>query len=178
MVKCTYLPSLEKCLVRSLENGYFSRSQKNVYKEGERAKYVCNDDFRTEHEGGEVTCTKDDWSPPPRCIRESECACILLRFLAKTSKSIITSPTLIHHLCLVALSLGDLQLKHNDLILSTGSCSSHGPERCWGQSLYKSAERSPIKCPYVARSDLLECKLWDGSHLSSVVKSCYNIAMQ
>ncbi|XP_009883235.1 PREDICTED: complement factor H, partial [Charadrius vociferus] len=64
---------LKKCLVRSLENGYFTRSQKNVYKEGERAKYVCNDDFHTEHEGGEVTCTKDDWSPPPRCIREKKC---------------------------------------------------------------------------------------------------------
>ena len=73
VVKCTCLPSLEKCHVRQLENGYFSRSQKNVYKEGERVKYVCNDDYHTEYEDGEVTCTKDDWSPPPRCIRKSEC---------------------------------------------------------------------------------------------------------
>ena len=48
VVKCTCLPSLEKCHVRQLENGYFSRSQKNVYKEGERVKYVCNDDYHTE----------------------------------------------------------------------------------------------------------------------------------
>ncbi|XP_009571686.1 PREDICTED: complement factor H-like, partial [Fulmarus glacialis] len=64
---------LKKCHIRQLENGYFSQSQKNVYKEGERAKYVCNDDYHTEHEDGEVTCTKDDWSPPPRCIRKKKC---------------------------------------------------------------------------------------------------------
>ncbi|XP_068262726.1 complement factor H-like [Nyctibius grandis] len=75
---------LKKCHVRQLENGYFSHSQKTVYKEGERVKYLCNDDYHTEHEDGEVTCTKDDWSPPPRCIRKSECACILLRFLGNT----------------------------------------------------------------------------------------------
>ncbi|XP_010176963.1 PREDICTED: complement factor H, partial [Mesitornis unicolor] len=64
---------LKKCHVRQLENGYFSYSQKNVYKEGDRVKYVCNDDYYTEHEDGEVTCTKDDWSPPPRCIRKKKC---------------------------------------------------------------------------------------------------------
>ncbi|NXV85918.1 CFAH factor, partial [Calonectris borealis] len=64
---------LKKCHVRQLENGYYSQSQKNVYTEGERVKYVCNDDYHTEHEDGEVTCTKDDWSPPPRCIRKKKC---------------------------------------------------------------------------------------------------------
>lgn len=120
VVKCTCLPSSEKCHVGRIENGYFPRSWKNVYKEGERAKYVCNDGYHTEREDGEVMCTKDDWSPPPRCIRKSERACILLRFLAKTSKSTITSPTLIHNHCLVTVSLGALQLKHNAVILSTG----------------------------------------------------------
>ncbi|NXI40181.1 CFAH factor, partial [Galbula dea] len=63
---------LKKCYVRQLENGYFPQRQK-VYKEGERAKYICSDDYYTEREDGEVTCTKDGWSPPPRCIRKKRC---------------------------------------------------------------------------------------------------------
>uniref|UniRef100_A0A8C8A960 Sushi domain-containing protein n=1 Tax=Otus sunia TaxID=257818 RepID=A0A8C8A960_9STRI len=65
---------LKICNARQPENGYFSQSWKKAYKEGERAKYVCNTDYQTEHEGGEVTCTKNGWSSPPRCIRQSECA--------------------------------------------------------------------------------------------------------
>ncbi|XP_074894993.1 complement factor H-like isoform X1 [Buteo buteo] len=64
---------LKKCHVRQLENGYFSYGRKNVYKEGERVKYVCSDDYYAEHKDGQVTCTKDDWSPPPRCIRKKKC---------------------------------------------------------------------------------------------------------
>uniref|UniRef100_A0A8C8A8Y4 Sushi domain-containing protein n=1 Tax=Otus sunia TaxID=257818 RepID=A0A8C8A8Y4_9STRI len=63
---------LKICNARQPENGYFSQSWKKAYKEGERAKYVCNTDYQTEHEGGEVTCTKNGWSSPPRCIRQSE----------------------------------------------------------------------------------------------------------
>ncbi|XP_027642316.1 complement factor H [Falco peregrinus] len=64
---------LKKCYVRRVENGYFIRSWQNAYNEGERVKYACNNDYYTEHEGGEVTCTKKDWSPPPRCIRKKKC---------------------------------------------------------------------------------------------------------
>ncbi|NXI56729.1 CFAH factor, partial [Chloroceryle aenea] len=63
---------LKKCNVGYLQNGYFSRSQ-NSYKEGERIRYFCSDDYFTEHEDGEVTCTRDGWSPPPRCIRKKKC---------------------------------------------------------------------------------------------------------
>uniref|UniRef100_A0A8C8A8U7 Sushi domain-containing protein n=1 Tax=Otus sunia TaxID=257818 RepID=A0A8C8A8U7_9STRI len=103
---------LKICNARQPENGYFSQSWKKAYKEGERAKYVCNTDYQTEHEGGEVTCTKNGWSSPPRCIRQSECACILLRFLAKTSKSIITSPTLI---------------RNNSTLIETSTIECFGP---------------------------------------------------
>jgi len=68
-----YLPPLENCHVRRLENGYYSDNHENVYKEGEKVRYRCNDDYYAEHEHGEVTCTKDGLSPPPRCIRKSEC---------------------------------------------------------------------------------------------------------
>uniref|UniRef100_A0A8C3JEH4 Sushi domain-containing protein n=1 Tax=Calidris pygmaea TaxID=425635 RepID=A0A8C3JEH4_9CHAR len=73
VVKCIYLPSLEICNVGYLENGYFLRRQ-HAYIEGEKLKYRCNDDFHTEQEDGEVTCTKDGWSPTPTCVRNSECA--------------------------------------------------------------------------------------------------------
>ncbi|XP_065513047.1 complement factor H-related protein 4-like [Caloenas nicobarica] len=67
---------LKNCRIGHLENGYFSHNMKNIYKEGERVKYVCNGEYYTEHENGEVTCTKDDWSPPPRCIRKKQCQSI------------------------------------------------------------------------------------------------------
>uniref|UniRef100_A0A8B9TAM8 Sushi domain-containing protein n=1 Tax=Anas platyrhynchos TaxID=8839 RepID=A0A8B9TAM8_ANAPL len=70
------------CFVTHLENGYF-RYNRYTYTEGERIQYVCNQDYRTESAGGEVTCTKNGWSPFPRCIRKSECAYILSQFLAK-----------------------------------------------------------------------------------------------
>ncbi|KFW68593.1 Complement factor H, partial [Pygoscelis adeliae] len=64
---------LKKCHVGRVENGYFSRSWKRVYTEGEKVKYGCYDGYHSEREDGEVTCTKDDWSPPPRCIRKKKC---------------------------------------------------------------------------------------------------------
>ncbi|KAK4820203.1 hypothetical protein QYF61_021708 [Mycteria americana] len=64
---------LKKCHAGQLKNGYVPRSPKDVYMEGERVKYVCDSGYHTEHEGGEVMCTKDDWTPPPRCIRKKTC---------------------------------------------------------------------------------------------------------
>ncbi|NWW44763.1 CFAH factor, partial [Pedionomus torquatus] len=63
---------LKTCNVGHLEKGYFLRKQ-DFYKEGEKIKYVCNNDFHAEHEDGEVTCTKDGWSPSPRCIPNKKC---------------------------------------------------------------------------------------------------------
>lgn len=83
VVKCAFLPSLEKCYVGEVENGYFpGRGWDDFYKEGERVRYVCYNDYQAQHE--EVTCTKNGWAPAPRCTRKSECACILVRFLSKT----------------------------------------------------------------------------------------------
>ncbi|NXX94416.1 CFAH factor, partial [Centropus bengalensis] len=64
---------LKTCEVKYLENGHFLNNYKHVYKEGERGNYVCNIDYQTAHEDGEVLCTKDGWSPPPRCIRKKQC---------------------------------------------------------------------------------------------------------
>ncbi|NWX85764.1 CFAH factor, partial [Nothoprocta pentlandii] len=61
------------CRVKQLENGAFLTRNKYVYKEGEAIKYSCSVDYTPEKERGQVTCTKNDWSPPPRCIRKNLC---------------------------------------------------------------------------------------------------------
>lgn len=83
VVKCTFLPPLEKCFIAELAGGYFlHRGWDNFYKEGERARYACYQDFQAQH--NEVTCTRNGWAPPPRCTRKSEWASILVKFLPKT----------------------------------------------------------------------------------------------
>ncbi|NXG09896.1 CFAH factor, partial [Sakesphorus luctuosus] len=62
---------LKKCYVSQLENGYFPNHWNNFFKEGERATYGCYNDYIAEHEV--VTCTRNGWSPPPRCTREKKC---------------------------------------------------------------------------------------------------------
>ncbi|NXV81998.1 CFAH factor, partial [Atlantisia rogersi] len=64
---------LKKCYATGVENGYLTSRPKNFYKEGERIRYVCREDYHTERENGEATCTKNGWSHL-KCIRKSECA--------------------------------------------------------------------------------------------------------
>ncbi|NWS19570.1 CFAH factor, partial [Pachyramphus minor] len=61
----------KKCSINQLLNGYFPNPKMGFYQEGERATYACYDNYRTEHK--EVTCTRNGWSPQPRCIREKKC---------------------------------------------------------------------------------------------------------
>ncbi|NXT71221.1 CFAH factor, partial [Chaetops frenatus] len=69
---------LKKCSVRELENGYFPhRRWDGFYKEGERARYGCHNDYQAEHE--EVTCTRSGWAPPPRCTRKKKCQEIIFK---------------------------------------------------------------------------------------------------
>ncbi|NWW82452.1 CFAH factor, partial [Climacteris rufus] len=65
---------LKKCYVRELENGYFPSRWETFYKEGARVRYGCYNDYQAEHE--EVTCTRNGWSPPPRCTHKKECQSI------------------------------------------------------------------------------------------------------
>uniref|UniRef100_A0A8C9FXF5 Sushi domain-containing protein n=1 Tax=Pavo cristatus TaxID=9049 RepID=A0A8C9FXF5_PAVCR len=92
VVKCTYFSSLEICDVSYLENGIIQNNWKNSYKEGEKTKYFCNINYHAENENGEIMCTKNGWSPIPRCIRKSKRAYFLSQFLSKTNKSMITLP--------------------------------------------------------------------------------------
>ncbi|NXS35338.1 CFAH factor, partial [Pomatostomus ruficeps] len=63
---------LKTCSIRELENGYIPRrGPDEFYKEGETARYGCNNDYQAEHE--EVTCTRNGWAPTPRCTRKKKC---------------------------------------------------------------------------------------------------------
>ncbi|XP_062437282.1 complement factor H isoform X2 [Rhea pennata] len=64
---------LKLCQIRRLENGYFLHEQRSVYKEGERIRYACKNYYSPENQDGEITCTENDWSPLPRCIRQKIC---------------------------------------------------------------------------------------------------------
>lgn len=64
---------LKRCDVGPLENGYIQNNRKRYFKEGERTKYLCNKNYRAENEDGEITCSKNGWSPTPRCIRKETC---------------------------------------------------------------------------------------------------------
>ncbi|XP_014106249.1 PREDICTED: complement factor H [Pseudopodoces humilis] len=67
---------LKKCSIRGLENGYFPHhGWDDFYKEGERVRYGCYSDYQAQHE--EVTCTRNGWAPPPRCIRKKKCQGII-----------------------------------------------------------------------------------------------------
>ncbi|NWV13177.1 CFAH factor, partial [Ptilonorhynchus violaceus] len=62
---------LKKCYATELKNGYFPSHWKNHYKEGERARYGCYNGYQAQHE--EIACTRNGWSPPPRCIHKKKC---------------------------------------------------------------------------------------------------------
>ncbi|OXB84184.1 UNVERIFIED_CONTAM: hypothetical protein H355_007067 [Colinus virginianus] len=70
---------LKKCIVSYLENGYIQNNLKRYYIEGERTKYFCYTNYRTENEGGQITCSKNGWSPTPRCIHKETCQVVDLR---------------------------------------------------------------------------------------------------
>ncbi|OXB68291.1 hypothetical protein ASZ78_016692 [Callipepla squamata] len=70
---------LKKCVVSYLENGHIQNNWKRYYKEGERTKYFCYTNYRTENEGGQITCSKNGWSPTPKCIHKETCQVVDLR---------------------------------------------------------------------------------------------------
>ncbi|NXM50324.1 CFAH factor, partial [Gymnorhina tibicen] len=68
---------LKKCSIRGLENVYipYRDGWYDFYKEGERIRYSCYNDYQAEHE--EITCTKNGWAPAPRCIPKRKCQSII-----------------------------------------------------------------------------------------------------
>ncbi|XP_067412488.1 complement factor H-like [Emydura macquarii macquarii] len=64
---------LRICSVRNLENGAFRYSYWKTYKEGDEISYMCDDEYIPENHQAKVTCTKNGWSPTPRCIFNKRC---------------------------------------------------------------------------------------------------------
>ncbi|KAJ7332380.1 hypothetical protein JRQ81_014560 [Phrynocephalus forsythii] len=64
---------LKKCEHRSpLRNGKFIYSYWNSFIEGDLISYSCNEGYHPANKNASVTCTKDGWSPPPKCVTWQE----------------------------------------------------------------------------------------------------------
>uniref|UniRef100_A0A8C8SRB8 Sushi domain-containing protein n=1 Tax=Pelusios castaneus TaxID=367368 RepID=A0A8C8SRB8_9SAUR len=63
MPKC-----LKKCSPYFLVNGKYQYLRGKTYKEGDEISYVCEPEYSPANQQAKVTCTKNDWSPTPRCI--------------------------------------------------------------------------------------------------------------
>ncbi|XP_025056008.1 complement factor H-related protein 3-like [Alligator sinensis] len=62
----------EICPVLDLENGRIYYSYWRKFREGATTSYSCKRDYSPENEQDRITCTKNGWSPTPRCIPESK----------------------------------------------------------------------------------------------------------
>ncbi|XP_059584411.1 complement factor H-like [Alligator mississippiensis] len=63
----------EICPVLDLENGRIYYSYWRKFREGATTSYSCKRDYSPENEQDRITCTKNGWSPTPRCIPETTC---------------------------------------------------------------------------------------------------------
>ncbi|CAM5134874.1 unnamed protein product [Eretmochelys imbricata] len=76
LIRCTkagWSPApkcLKKCSPGHLENGKFIFNSLTTYKEGDEISYVCF----PENLQAKVTCTKNGWSPTPRCTSNNDFA--------------------------------------------------------------------------------------------------------
>ncbi|XP_071063730.1 complement factor H-related protein 5 isoform X2 [Dasypus novemcinctus] len=61
-----------ECYFYFVENGH-SPNRENRYLEGQSVNVVCNPRYSLPNDESKITCTKRDWSPPPRCIRVKSC---------------------------------------------------------------------------------------------------------
>ncbi|XP_058032302.1 complement factor H-like isoform X4 [Ahaetulla prasina] len=62
------------CNSPRISNGTF-RPQRTIYHDGDLVRIHCDNGFTFEPDNGEkvVECTKNGWSPPPKCIRIFSC---------------------------------------------------------------------------------------------------------
>ncbi|XP_008590155.1 PREDICTED: complement factor H-related protein 3-like, partial [Galeopterus variegatus] len=62
------VPCRRQCTLHYVENGRKPRN-KRKYLQGESVQVTCYRGYSLPEEQTTVTCTENDWSPPPRCIR-------------------------------------------------------------------------------------------------------------
>ncbi|XP_037681041.1 complement factor H-related protein 4-like isoform X2 [Choloepus didactylus] len=66
------VPCRRQCYFYSIENGRAS-NESYTYLENEFINVVCNPGYSLPDEQTKITCTENDWSPTPRCIRVKSC---------------------------------------------------------------------------------------------------------
>ncbi|XP_062971227.1 complement factor H-related protein 3-like [Cynocephalus volans] len=66
------VPCRRQCTFSYVENGHKPRYERK-YLQGESVQVTCYRGYSLPEEQTTVTCTENDWSPPPRCIRVISC---------------------------------------------------------------------------------------------------------
>ncbi|XP_045154107.1 complement factor H-related protein 4-like [Echinops telfairi] len=67
------VPCLRKCHLYEVENGYVYHAQRD-YLQGQSVNIRCNRGYSLPNGHTSITCTEQDWSPSPRCVRVKTCS--------------------------------------------------------------------------------------------------------
>ncbi|XP_008829798.1 complement factor H isoform X2 [Nannospalax galili] len=67
------VPCLKQCVFHSLENGHSPYYEK-VYVQDQSVNVQCYPGYSLPNGQNTITCTENDWSPPPKCIRIKTCS--------------------------------------------------------------------------------------------------------
>ncbi|XP_075397914.1 complement factor H-like [Tenrec ecaudatus] len=67
------VPCLRRCQLYEVENGYVNYAPR-YYLQGQSVNIQCNRGYSLPNGHTAITCTEQDWSPSPRCVRVKTCS--------------------------------------------------------------------------------------------------------